>query len=181
MRLIVFLLFLTSCYKSDYINTTDLILAQQSKKICKEENMSVCGMGGAMMNKVTKVTVAFQAKRRVDIPEARRLIVKCVEKLRNALNSNDQIQAYLSPYPFSTNGVNISIMFLKDNDEFVDRSSSGLLGNEGVSAVIQVDGKVYYPSHNPRTQLLEDYYEETYEEALEIVRNNGSINPPCNL
>lgn len=180
MYLILFLLFLTSCSK-DYIDRTDLILAKQSKKICKEENMNVCGMGGAMMNKVTEVTVAFQAKRRVDIPEARRLMVKCIEELRDALNSNDQmIQAYLSPYPFPTSGMDISIAFINNNGVLVDYGSVSQ-GNGGVSAVFQLDDKLYYQSFNAQTDRLERYFIEPYEAALEIVRNSSALNIPCEL
>ena len=54
------------------------------------------------------------------------------------------------------------------------------LGTGGVSSVSQLNGKLFYSSFNPRTDLLEPYYNESYEEALEIVKseNNGICNPP---
>jgi hypothetical protein len=175
MYFIVFLLFLTSCAR-DYIDTTDLILTKQSKRICEEENLKVDGMGGAMIDRVTKVTVKFTAERRVDLAEARRLIVKCIEELRDALNVNDQIKEYLYPYPFPPKAMNIGVSFIKETGGYIEYDNAA-----GVSYVFQLDDQLYYCSHNPQTRLLEDYYEEPYEVALEIIRNNGALNTPCNL
>jgi hypothetical protein len=179
MYLIIFLLFLTSCAR-DYIDTTDLILTKQSKRICKEENLRVCGMGGAMIDRVTEVTVKFTADRKVDLSEARRLIVKCIEELRNSLNSNDQIIEYLSPYPFPSSAMNVGISFIKKSGGLLDYGCVDS-GTGGVSCVFQINDKLYYCSHNPCTQILEDYYEEPYEVALEIVRNRGALDTPCGL
>lgn len=172
MYLIVFFLFLASCCKHDCIDTTSLILVKQSKEICNEEQMNIYGIG-TMKDTVTEISVAFQARRRVDICEARRLILKCVQELHTALNSNDQIQACLSPYPLPISGIQVAIFFITDNCEFVDYGYVSL-GGGGVSAVVHIDNKLFYGSFNSQTKLLERFYQESYEEAMENVRNSGS-------
>jgi hypothetical protein len=172
MWIIPIIFILTSCSTRHYSDTANLILVKESKKICREENMKVFGIGGSMQDRITRIIADFTAKRTVDIAEARRLIVKCIEGLRSTLNTHDQIKEYLSPYPFSANEMDVSVAFIKENDAFVEY---------GCSVVYQMNGSLYYASYNLSTRILENFYEEPYDVALEIIRNNGALNTPCNL
>lgn len=51
-----------------------------------------------------------------------------------------------------------------------------LARNRGDSIVSQLEGKLFYSSYNPRTTLLEDFFCETYDKALEIVNDEKCFN-----
>ncbi len=167
-----FLFFVTSCVrKFDYVDEVHRVTGLKIRQLCKEENLSVAGSGGAMMDEITKIKFTLDARRRVDIKEARRLCVRCIEELKDAVNATESLKPYLSPYPFPASGVRVGIMFSKKSGGYVDYGCA-YLGTGGVSAVFQLNNMLYYSSFNPRTQLLEDYYEEPYEEALRLVQQS---------
>lgn len=162
---------LTSCCstKFNYADTANNIVKQRAEVICREENLEIFGTGGGMMDNIYLVSLVFTAERKVDIPEARYLIVKIVEELLNDINTTKALQPYLNPCPFPPSGVEAGVLFSKSDGSFVDYGCS-YLGEGGVSAVGQCKGKLFYSSYNKKTKRLENYYEEPYETALAIVR-----------
>jgi hypothetical protein len=169
IKYLMLLIFLSGCSTS-YIAIADRVTENRAKRICKEEKLYLVGAGGAMMDEITKVSLRFDAYRRVDINEARRLCVRCVEEIRQGLNATGSLQPYLKPYPFPASSMEVGIMFLKNDDSFVDYGCA-YLGTGGVTVVHQVAGMLCYSSFNPRTELLEPYYEESYEDALTILKS----------
>ena len=164
------LLLFTGCSSSpQYIRDVNKVVAKKSNQLCKEENLSVVGTGGSMMNEITEIFVAFDAQRRVDISEARRLCVRCIEELRNKVNGTESLRDYLNPYPFPTEAMSIRISFVEEDGSHVSYGCA-YLGTGGVSSVFQLNKHLYYSSYNPRTSHLEDYYDEPYDEALAIVQ-----------
>lgn len=165
---------LSACsHQYDYIDNVGSVVNKETKKICKEEGLEVFGYGGAMCDGIKSIKVTFALYQKVDLPEARRMIVHCIEGLRNAVNTKENLREYLLPYPFPIKGMDVSILFLQESGRFVEYGCVWL-GTGGVSSVFQLNDKLFYSSFNPRTDLLEDYFEETYEEALAIV--NGEVN-----
>jgi hypothetical protein len=174
--LFLIFIFLTSCsHKHDYIGVVDTVVSKETNKIRKEEGVELFGYGGAMMEGIENIRISFVSHQKVDIAEARQMIVRYIERIRDAVNAKNDLKEYLIPYPFPTSGINMSILFLQDSGKFIEYGCVWL-GTGGVSSVSQIDGNIFYSSYNPRTELLEHYYRETYEEALAIVNNEESNN-----
>lgn len=172
---------LCSCsQKFDYISTTQRTINKKAKQLCKEDNLILLGSGGSMMDEITEISLMFETYRKVDIDEARRLCVRLVEELKDSVNNNESLKPYLKPYPFPSEGMKVSILFL-DDDGGVVSYGCVYLGTGGVSSVSAHDSFVFYASFNPRTQLLESYCDEPYEEALSIVHNNLQNSHPIDL
>lgn len=172
----VFFIFiiLTACsHKYDYIDNVGSVVSKETKKIRKEEGLELFGYGGAMCDGIKSINVTFASHQKVELAEARRMIVRCIEGLRNAVNAKENLKEHLIPYPFPITGMRVSILFLQESGRFVEYGCVWL-GTGGVSSVSQLNGKLFYSSFNPRTDLLEDYFKETYEEALAIV--NAEMN-----
>lgn len=174
MLIFIMLLLLTSCsHKYDYIGTVNTIVSRETKKIRKEEGLELFGYGGAMCDGIKSITITFASYQTVDLAEARRMIVRQIERLRNAVNAKEDLKEHLIPYPFPINGMEVSILFLQKSGKFIEYGCVWL-GTGGVSHVSQIKDELFYSSYNPRTKLLEDYFNETYEEALAIV--NAEMN-----
>lgn len=171
----IFLLIIFSGCSSNYISNLNSVTSREADKICKEECLELVGSGGAMMDCITRVDLCFVAYRRVDLSEARRLSVKCIEDICDAINSQESLKPYLQPYPFPRSAMAIGIIFNNPNGGFVEYGCA-YLGQGGVSVVDQLNGKLFFGSYNPRTGHLEPYYNEPYEVALAIVQ--GKIPAP---
>lgn len=162
-------IFLCSCSnKYEYVTVVNKVVKKKAKQLCQEENLTVRGGGGAMMNGISEVAISFNANRCVDLYEARRLFIHCMEEIKNSVNTTEFLYPYLKPCPLPLKAFDVDIFFTKDG-RFINYPPLST-GNGGVSCVLQIESKIYYCSFNQNTQLLETYYEEPYETALEIVR-----------
>lgn len=171
LQLVYFAFILNSCCssKQPYIQLYHSTIDKKISQICKEEEVKIIGSGGRMMDGIEQIILSISASRRVSLVEAREMAVRFVEELTETLNAAQNLQPFLKPYPFPASKIDLSILFLKSDGSFVDYGCA-YLGKGGVSDVQQIDGVLFYSSFNPRTGLLEDYYEESYETALAIVR-----------
>jgi hypothetical protein len=152
-----------------YIRTVDRVVGKELKKICREEDLDVFGYGGAMANTISEISPQFCSKREVSLSEGRELIVKIIEQIKDAVNNTESLAPYLTPYPFPGSGVSAGILFLDERNEIREHGCV-YIGTGGVSYISQIEGSLYYSSHNPRTERFERYHAESYEEALAIVR-----------
>jgi len=162
-------LFFVSCSnKHEYISLVNKVVTKKAKQLSQEENLMIRGGGGAMMDGISKIAISFEANRCVDLNEARRLFVHCVEEIKESVNATENLYPYLKPCPLPVAAFDVDIFFTK-NGKFIGYPPLSS-GNGGVSCVLQIEGKISYASFNKNTQLLETYYEEPYETAREIVR-----------
>ena len=153
-----------------YIDIIDKITERKASQICREEKLKVVATGGAMMDSITRFTICFASYgKELDLAEARRLYVKCMEGLRNEINSHEELKPFLNPNPFPVDGMDIGFMIFDKQGHFM-RFGCAFLGKGGISAISQHYGTIFYDSYNPRTEKLESFYEEPYEVALAIVR-----------
>lgn len=163
----------TNCFATaEYVKIAGRITDRCIKELAKEEKMRYMGGGGAMIDNITEVSMMFSVCRKVSVEEARMLCVKSVEKIRNALNSEPRLKPFLNPYPFPASSIDISIIFENPNGSYVSYGCV-YLGTGGVSSIHQNDGSVRYSSYNVKTEMLERYYQESYETALSLVQKNA--------
>lgn len=171
-RIVIFIILMitTGCSTTfDYSDKANYLVSKRAAIVCAEEGLGIDGQGGAMMDDIHLISLKLSIVKAVGIPEARRLIVKVIEGLLLDINNDAEIQPFLNPYPFPPSKMDVSVDFIKIDGSFLEYGCAHL-GDGGVSSVSQFKGKLFYSSHNSRTGKLEDYYEESYETALAIVR-----------
>jgi hypothetical protein len=94
-------------------------------------------------------------------------VIKINEDLLRRYNENEEIRPYLKNYPFTAMNLEIGILLTDEKGNLLFKSS----GKELLSAVYQFSGNIIYQILNEEKPYLQDVFEETYEEAFSIVRN----------
>lgn len=141
------------------------VLAQQincdiAQELAKLYDLHPCGTGGSIHEKVEEMFLALDCYRKLNVQEARRLIVACALKYMEAFNSDVEIRPHLSRYPFSANNIELAIAFYCPDREFVE-----------IGELVTVDvlnGRVNY-SIRKAEHGHERIHFESFEEALKIV------------
>ncbi|MEI6241847.1 MAG: hypothetical protein WCP39_00385 [Chlamydiota bacterium] len=147
-----------------YLQYANEIIRSFSNEIEKEYGFTCIGSGGGMSHDVEEISVQFIAYRRASIEKARELEVKATEKLLRMINDHEKIRPFLREYPFKTYRVEVSIAFNKvDNSAFTDGS---------VAYVSKIRDKIFYYKATLVKEDLVKLYEEPYEEAVKIVKEN---------
>jgi hypothetical protein len=137
----------------------------------KKYNLSLGGAGAAWPEKIESISLSYHGQKKTEIEEARRMLVEAIESLLELVNANREIRPALICHPFV-------LLNSRVNVSFGDRRSDDLFNTEGVAYASTVKGILYYSSYNPEEGLLEDLYEEPYEEALKVVRSQKSTEFP---
>ncbi len=164
------------------------LLVEFSKKIKPETDLVLTGYGinnhlpkgYEFVNGVANFKVTYSLYKtkndEISLDQARILLVSVGEALLNEINTNSEIRSELDVYPLTSDFIRIAIHF---KDELkID------LG-QGVSEVYFSKGKIKYeryeirdyPNRYPATGKHYIIHEETYAEALEIVKKQGSLIP----
>ncbi|WP_068466627.1 hypothetical protein [Candidatus Protochlamydia phocaeensis] len=94
--------------------------------------------------------------------EARRLIVACAEEFLTDINSDESLRPYLLDYPFSPNNISIAII---NYDSKGERTFAPYIGTVLIS-----EGIITYLINTPEQLSYKDKIKETYEEALERLK-----------
>ena len=105
---------------------------------------------------------------------ARNLIVLLGENLLQEINSNSEVRPDLDVYPFTSDRIKISVYFVDDK-----RIELG----QGVANVYFARGKIEYEKYDievygdkwPAEGKHHVFHEETYAEALDIVKKKGTL------
>ena len=113
-----------------------------------------------MMDDIKKMTMGFQYYGEKSVDEARELLVYSVECYLTAINENEEIRPYLHNYPFTSKNVEVDIYFRKIDGHTVP------IGEINVASSNQ--GLVTYFIDNPEGTALQEYHEESFEEAQRI-------------
>ena len=139
------------------------IIKEFEKEACKEFGIEAMGSGGEMPFDVVSFRVSFWVRKKGTVEEGRELIVKLKEKLRTIINKHEKIRPYLREYPFPIKNTDVSV-------SFPDQDKNGVLYDKSVTfALVGRDEKIYYCYKDPNCSMLQDLYEEPYEEAVKIV------------
>ncbi|MBA2727928.1 MAG: hypothetical protein H0U49_07135 [Parachlamydiaceae bacterium] len=113
-----------------------------------------------------KIGLRFSTYRILRKEEGREILIESAEHLMNEINSNTDLQPYLNPYPFTAANVEV-VIFVHKQDE-----SSVYYPNIAVFAAWSE--RVEYKTKIEEVKY--GYYteeEESYEEALKIVRSQN--------
>lgn len=200
---VVMCVFLSGCRQNNntYILSekemlSDEIIRKVAIKIKKEKNLHPCGTGGQMMDQIKMLYLGFNYYYDITIDEGRELLVYAVNEFVSEVNADERIRPYLNNYPFEPKNVQIGIFL------FTQDGSLPALGK--LIVITAQEGKLQYEIDDPETKLFKTVHsetfeeavlkikqskngmhEETYAEALELVKEIGQLDmvfrasPPC--
>ena len=154
----------------DYVDMAHEIRAKVGKQLAQKHHFAVVGITGGMMDCVYLVGLSFQIYRPMDRDEARYRLVDCVEEMLRAINENEEIRPYLKNYPFTTNNIRVDI-FMSDPD------GRHLYDPNFEVASISESNKIEYCTSVPNLATYKHKYEESYEEALALVKSDPKKYP----
>ena len=122
------------------------------------------GAGSAIPDKIHAFILHFYSYQSLEQNQVRRLVVDLVEDLIDLVNKNAEIQEYLVNLPFTVNNYELRINFKNLNNKIQEPPN--------VAYVVLKKGRVSYFYHDNITDsyLIDQTRDETYEEALRIVR-----------
>lgn len=158
---------------------TDLVLCGYGYNWCLPNDYEIkngIGNFAAAYNLIKKKNDSFS------LDYARNLIVFLAENLLNEINNNLEVRPDLDVYPFTSDFIDITIHF--EDEKRID------LG-QGVAIIYLAHGKIKYEGYEiyeyrDRFPAVGNHYlihEESYAEALDIVKKQGTLTylqEPCN-
>lgn len=155
----------------EHVKIASEIMADCIQDINKTYGTSCYGSGGSFLDGVKIISLSFSARdMNLTIDESRVLVVNTVEKLLKRVNDDERIRPHLEHFPFTSNGAEVSISFHDDNGERV--------GEDFVAYVSTNEkGRVYYSTYDHSAEKLKNLHEESYAEAVRIVREQGRLAP----
>ena len=152
---------------SFYGKYIDEIQIEFIKQMEKEFQLSCSGTGQCMPKKLEGICVSFNAFREGTLEEARKIEILGTEKLLSLINNHEKIRPFLSHYPMTHEGADVSIGFI--------RESYKLFPYGTVAFVCQGKGKIHYSVNDPKVDYLVKIKEETYEEAYDIIKQQNLL------
>jgi len=138
------------------------IMGEYSQEMRKKHSFEVAGSGGSAAYDMQVATITYAGYQSLNIDEARRLFIEVVDGLAYKFNKDKVIRPFLHDYPFTRQNIDIALTFKNGTDLFI---------TQGKIAHVAAGGSdIIYSIYNSTTRRLETVFQEPYEEALRIVR-----------
>jgi hypothetical protein len=148
-----------------------------AREIEKENNLKLISYGinnsgniySPDWNAIHDFSFFYEKFDKVDINKARELIIKLTQEVMNVINNDQNIKNFLYKYPFEVDGLDFSILFSEKN-------GGKIYGKNILHTVALYDSVIHYriiPDENSTMQT----YEESYEDAVNIVKDNLKTDP----
>lgn len=173
IAIIVLSLFLFNCQRDPYSNFYDAGIAfelEVAKELEQKYDLVLSSYSlntkktihDLPVNNIMNFHLFFHSKASQNLESARKLLITCIEYLLNAANKNEKIIQFLRDYPVTEKNVFLGVSFREAEVNMKEQVMSCFLGYS----------TVYFEVKNSATEetfLLE----ETYEEALEKIKNEN--------
>ena len=142
------------------------LLSNTAKIIQSKYGLQPCGVGVAMPGgPIREVTLCFETKNSFTKEQLRNLLIESSKELLDQVRSDEKIQKFLKERPFTIKNVEIIIY----NH---DKNGRGLRDPQ-ISIARISQGTLIYLTIDPENSFnFKNEYEETYEEALNLIKNN---------
>ena len=168
-KLVVLFVFFLSASFNPFTSQSEMekakyqLIYYYTKDLKKKENLILSGIGGMNLgkDKIQLITLCFSSKKALNLDQTRALVIDNVEDLLKSINSNQRLHPFLHDYPFTSKNINFSIIFEQSAGEWVQPPF--------IAYVHAENGKIRYDIR-PKNGHLQDVNEETYQEALKIVK-----------
>ncbi|MBI5346412.1 MAG: hypothetical protein HZB76_04650 [Chlamydiae bacterium] len=158
------LIFMTNCSDNKPSERAKLeheVSVKTVEEIYQNKGLKFLGFGGGGPHDIKMLALSFKTYGKVNVDEARELLVYCVEQFLSNINSNEKIRPFLHNFPFTGNNIEIRIFFYNKNDAKVNPPY--------ISYAVAIDGVVRFYIKNSFDKF-EKVSEETYEKALKKVK-----------
>ncbi|CCB87958.1 hypothetical protein SNE_A00800 [Simkania negevensis Z] len=142
----------------DYERIADRITAKTAKKLEKEKNLRLVGIGGRMMDDIQMMAMGFDYFHEVNLQEARGLVVYAIKEYLADINKSEKVRPYLHNYPFTAKNIEIRIWVYNP-----DRSEPS---PDKICCISATNGMISYYVQGPEEYSRLVICEESYEEAL---------------
>jgi len=152
----------------------DILDNTEAFALKKKFPLHACGTGMMMPSGVVqKLTLCFQSKTLLTRNQLRVLLIECGEELLQQINSNKHIQRFLVKNPFTIKEVSI-VIYNKDKE--------GNTPYDPLIVTADISGSILtFFTKDPQDKwVYKNEFEETYEEALEIIKQNKMKNTAPN-
>jgi hypothetical protein len=150
--------------KSDLVNK---IRKKVFVELLVEDDLRPFGTSAQMMDEIKMLGFSFNYHHEIDIETARKLMLKASNTVLNKINDCTEIRSYLIQHPFKPQNVEIGI--------FIRNSHGSELPPEKLQIIIMDEGIIYYKNFiRDERRFLTTIHEETYEEALDKLRQEES-------
>lgn len=169
LYIIIFGLILFSACISDppHVKAAHQVMNTFTKKM-KTEGLSLRGSGGAMMGDIQQISLGFGIVENRSVDEVRLLFIRETETLLDQVNINANIRPYLHDYPFTSKNIFFKITFCKPDGYFVDPPYIAYV------SLMNNRDRIFYSTYNKDKNTLENCFDESYEEALNIYKETLS-------
>jgi len=172
-RLIILVILFTSCSSvSPHMKAYYPIESEHFRFIKKQGDFHIYGNGGNFnKGKINLVIISADKIGSANIEQARRDIIFLTQDIIQRLNSSQKLQPYLSNPPFDHNQLQYSITYCKNNlySNITEKDEQ----NQKITLVSLLMGKISYDVRPSEKSGYKEVHEESYEEALEILKNQG--------
>ena len=170
---LLILLFVCGCHRqtSRQSQIVHQITDRFSENVKKREGFYLSSYGGLWYPTIREIGLSYDVQRKVDLQQARRLLVQYVSELLKNVNESEELRPYLDEHPYSACGIHFTISFHdKHRHEFIDGSIAmiSLFGFKDPDRTT-----VIYYTYDPQKYEWPRCHRETYEEAERIVRGGG--------
>jgi hypothetical protein len=141
-------------------------LGKVSRFIEKKYKLIPIGSGGkAFGGPITKFRLSFDIRAPLSREQLRKLLIDCSKDFLTIVNTDKEVQPYLSVKPFELENIEIIIF------------NSDKTGREVFDPLITVakisGGILIFKTNDPNKKYTyKENYKETYEEALKLVQEN---------
>lgn len=144
-------------------NLANKVLRESAIKIKQETGLRPCGDMGQMLYQVEKLGLSFQYYKPTDIVEGRKLLIQAIDRLMEEVNQEKKIHPFLSKYPFKPHNIDIRIFLYEPDGKNVPVGALSVIGAQ--------DGVLHYKIDDPRAPGFIRVYKETYDQALERLKD----------
>ncbi len=141
------------------------VLAETAKTVKKEYGLHPCGSGVSMPGgPIRFISICFDSRNAYSRNELRVLLIKIADLMIQEVSKNEEIQKHLLTPPFTAKNVEVIIY----NH---DAKGYELFDPQICVAEIYPEGLIYRTSDPDNPLRYKNKHRETYEEALELLKN----------
>lgn len=147
------------------IEITDYVgkLSSEHGKLLKKKEFYLYGTGGSLLGGLVRViNLDFFLERKISLEKARGLYINSVEPMVAKVNEDKIIRIYLHDYPCTYKNIEVMLSFHDKKNKYYDDS---------IALIYQVRGIIYYEGRDNASNKFVEIYQEPYETALQIVRD----------
>jgi len=161
---------LYSCYTPPpHVKAGDLIISKFVTQSRREHNLFLLGSGGAFLDDLKEFDFLLSSYDKIDIDEARRLIIERSHSLLDLINSDENVQPYLNKTPFDYKDIQVIIIFVEREEPTL------FVSPPFVAGVYFAHGMVRYVYYDPCTEKLETLQSEPYQRAIGILEHQRDV------